>query len=72
MHPQPPCVRSRCVELAEAIEVTGKEIILRTAPYSLFREGFVTVAEDQNRDVGRRAEQLVECLDTVTIGQGQP
>jgi hypothetical protein len=40
--------------------VTRQEIILRTSPYSLFREGFVTVAENQNRDVGRDAEQLVD------------
>src|ERR1700687_3475619 len=54
-----------------AMEVTRQEIILRSVPYSLFREGFVTVAEDQNRDVGRDEEQLVACLDTVTVRQGQ-
>ncbi len=62
---------AQCARQRIAIEVTRQEIILRTAPYSLFREGFVTVAEDQNRDVGRGAEQIVERLNTVTIGQGQ-
>src|SRR5260370_24277712 len=54
------------------MEVTRQEIILRTAPYGFFREGFVIVtAEDQNRDIGRGGEHLVERLDILAIGQGQ-
>src|SRR5260370_11509744 len=54
------------------MEVTRQEIILRTAPYGFFREGFVIVtAEDQNRDIGRGGEQLVERLETLAIRQGQ-
>jgi len=52
--------------------VTRQEIILRTARYGLFRQGFVIgVTEDQNRDVGRHAEQLLERLHSVTVGQRQ-
>ena len=61
----------QCARQGITVEVTRQEIILRTASHSLFREGFVTVAEDQNWDVGHAGEQLVERLDTVTIGQGQ-
>jgi len=38
-----------------AIDVTRQEIILRTAPYSLFRQGSLPLPR-QNRDVGRCAE----------------
>src|SRR5580704_15026755 len=49
-----------------------QEVILGSAPYGLFRQGFVDVAaEDQNWDVGRGSEQLVEGLDPTTIGQRQ-
>ena len=49
-----------------------KEIILRSATYGFFRQRFGRIStEDQNGDVRRGGEQLVERLDTMTVWQGQ-
>ena len=46
---------AQCARQRIAIEVTRQEIILRTAPYGLFREGFVTVCRGSK--LGYRAQR---------------
>src|SRR5260221_4912835 len=55
-----------------SIEVALEEIIVRAPHDGLFPQGLVNVAaKDQNRDVGRGDEHLIERLEALTIRQGQ-
>jgi len=52
------------------IESFLQQIVLRSALHSKLCDILVAqVAQDQDRDVGRRAQQLVEGLDSLAIGQ---